>query len=376
MCHEQMCNDDRANGSHSVRSHHMPRLSMITRTFIAATRRSYAAHYAAALLMGLAFLGCSHASEHSTAPDRPVFAKGGGGSGGAGGGGSVTVTAVFPAMAPTDTVLDVEIDGSNFARGARAKWLINGDTTQVLVLSTSYVSSSRLRARIQVRANATLGDYDVAVELDGGKKGIGAEVFEVILGDPKVDWLLPLNTTGLSLRSDGQFAENGYSVYANGVCGVGTNLFATSAASGSGDATMHTNANSARSKGCPVSERTVRLRYADGYEEQRVVFVNLREIQNATYSIPIGQSALRIFALSTLTNTRGLRCPSLRWRNFSNDGGPVGDLVVVTRLSSSTWHARTQPYPANRAICLETGQLHHLDVEFLVRARSLPWDAM
>ena len=56
------------------------------------------------------------------------------------------------------------------------------------------------------------------------------------VSDPTASWHLPLDGTGLSFTSDGNFAANGNSIYANGVCGVTSKIFATTAASNSGDA--------------------------------------------------------------------------------------------------------------------------------------------
>ena len=105
----------------------------------------------------------------------------------------VEVTSVSPAVAPTDTVVDVVVNGSGFARGAAAKWSINGDTTKVHVLSTMYVSPSQLRATVQLPAGAPTGSYDVEVYLRDGKKGVGVEMFLVVPGDPSTDVFFPLD---------------------------------------------------------------------------------------------------------------------------------------------------------------------------------------
>lgn len=106
---------------------------------------------------------------------------GGGGSGGGGGGGSVapTITATDPASTVQDTTLDVAIIGSGFTTGAKAKWSLAGDTTQVIVKSTKVVGADRIIARITVPVTAAVGSYDVIVTLSNGKQGVGAEMFAV-----------------------------------------------------------------------------------------------------------------------------------------------------------------------------------------------------
>jgi hypothetical protein len=69
--------------------------------------------------------------------------------------------------------------GTGFTQGARATWVLAGDTTHVHTSSTSYVSSTEVVAVIKVDPDAPAGFYDVAVALVDGKKGVGAELFAV-----------------------------------------------------------------------------------------------------------------------------------------------------------------------------------------------------
>lgn len=117
---------------------------------------------------------------------RPVpdlsLAKGGGSTG------TLAVTSSSPTTAPQDTVIDVHVYGSGFARGATASWSLSGDTTKVRVNSTRYVSSGELVANITVPLSAPVASYDVVVTLADGKKGVGAELFAVTPGDSRTDW--------------------------------------------------------------------------------------------------------------------------------------------------------------------------------------------
>src|SRR5437899_9495184 len=58
--------------------------------------------------------------------------------------------------------------------------------------------------------------------------------------DPTATWKLPLADGALALRSDGQFGDGTYSVYANGGCSVSTRIFATTHGAHSRHPTIHT----------------------------------------------------------------------------------------------------------------------------------------
>ncbi len=135
----------------------------------------------AAVLL-LAFAACQSDAPTSTrVPDAANLAKGGsGGAGGkGGGGGGPTVASTNPSYAHRDTTLDVHVFGSGFTSGAKATWVLSGDTTLVHVKSTTVVSSGELVANVEVPAGAPLALYDVQVALVDGKKGVGAELFEI-----------------------------------------------------------------------------------------------------------------------------------------------------------------------------------------------------
>ena len=96
--------------------------------------------------------------------------------------GGLTVGAALPREATQDTTLDVRVLGSGFARGMVARWAIDGVvTSNVVVNSTRFVSSTELVANITVTTDAPLTEYDIVVtSTKGGKPGIGTEVFEVV----------------------------------------------------------------------------------------------------------------------------------------------------------------------------------------------------
>ena len=191
--------------------------------------------------------------------------------------------------------------------------------------------------------------------------------------DPNATFSFPIVDTGLGLKSDGEFVSGGNSVYANDVCGVKAKIFATATASNSGDATMQTNNPTFRDRKCPQYPRTITLAYSDGVSETIPVFMNVREIQNATSSIPIGTTVRRAFAVNPTQNTR---CDVLIWtRERLSDPGVEfpADSVLVTRVAADTWHVQTQPYPDNRAYCTTLEQSFYMSVDFTITTdRALP----
>ena len=116
-------------------------------------------------------------------------------------------------------------------------WSLGGDTTKVHVKSTKYVSSSQLVAQIIVPPTAPVASYDVQVLLREGKKGVGAELFEVLEGTPWAAFHFPLDDGLLAVQSDHLYINGAYSAYTNDVCGVRSLIF-TGELPGSGDATM------------------------------------------------------------------------------------------------------------------------------------------
>jgi uncharacterized membrane protein len=136
------------------------------------------------------FLGaCADPTADST---MPANAKPGGGSG------DPTVTAADPISAPADTTIEVKVFGTNFDQGSAVAFLRSGAVDpQLVVNSTSYRSTSELRANVTITPTALEGLRDIQVTTSGGKKGIGAEKFQVeIAYDALAGW-----GTGVSVWS-------------------------------------------------------------------------------------------------------------------------------------------------------------------------------
>ena len=288
---------------------------------------------------------------------------------------SVSISSVAPDSASIITTLDVKVNGSGFAPGMVATWELNGvaDSTQVKTNSTTYVSAKQLVANITISATATVANWDVAV-YSGTKTGVGTELgilkqaFKV--QDPTSIWYLPVNDAGLAFKSDYQFSDGTYSVYQNGVCYVSTSIYASDSLA-SGDATASTQSTSR-------CARTFTLAYPDGYVETYGGWLNLREIENLSFLMPIGTTVERQLhiALSTKNtlNNNGTRCGGLIFGyGVLNDIAQGSDSVLVTRVDASTWHVFSQAPPHDLAYCRNNGQLYAMPVDFVVRSsRPLP----
>jgi hypothetical protein len=106
---------------------------------------------------------------------RPSYSRGGSS-------GQATVTSTNPTSAQRGTTLDVHILGSGFDPNSKAQWAIDGvPTGDVVVNSTTYVSSGEVVANVSIASDADITLYDVIVSAVGGKPGIGSELFLVAL---------------------------------------------------------------------------------------------------------------------------------------------------------------------------------------------------
>ena len=180
--------------------------------------------------------------------------------------------------------------------------------------------------------------------------------------DPTATFKFPLADAGLSLKSDGRYSDGTNSVYADGVCGTSAKIFATTALSNSGDATFQTTAPRGNTCG-----RVMTVSYSDGVSETNGIFLNVRQIENTTYSIPIGTTVTRRLGSQTT------RCAFLTWGVKPDGAGAGSDSVLVTRVDSSTWHVQNQPNGLDHAYCSTTGQLYRMPVDFtIVSSRPLP----
>ena len=74
----------------------------------------------------------------------------------------------------------VTITGNGFEPGAVAEWQRNGAADpKIQVLSTQYVSATKVVATINIAGDATVALYSVAITNPNRKRGIGTEKFEV-----------------------------------------------------------------------------------------------------------------------------------------------------------------------------------------------------
>ena len=189
--------------------------------------------------------------------------------------------------------------------------------------------------------------------------------------DPTATWKIPLADAGLSLKSDHLFNDTMYSAYADGTCGVAAKIFATTAFSNTGDATIQMSYPSGHKCG-----RTITLVYPDSATETLATFSNLNQLQNTNPATVIhqGESALRRlivgFQVSGLNNPTSSRCG----RVIFGDNGNVGsgtDQLLVTRIDARTWRVQSQPAPNNRALCESLGIIYPgMVLDFLVVASA------
>jgi hypothetical protein len=284
----------------------------------------------------------------------------------------ITVTSTSPDSATRDTTLDVTIAGSGFASDAVASWALNGaiDATQVRTNSTRYVNQNKLVANITISSTATIGSWDVIVTT-GKKSGIGSDAFAIKPSVPSDTWKLPLADAGLSLKSDRQYSDGTYSVYAAGVCNVTGSIFTgeDGSTNNSGDATIQTSRPSRGKCG-----RLFTIVYPDGFTETLASFNNLNLLENTTYAIPFGTTVMRRLVVNpgVLANNPS-RCGRLLFGlGPLGDKGIGSDSVAVTRIDASTWQVQSQAAPNNLVLCENTGQLYHMQVSFVaVSSRPL-----
>jgi hypothetical protein len=133
------------------------------------------------LILAMAALGC----REPTTPTVDIVA-----ARGARGSTDPVVQSVVPDDAPRNFTLDITVKGSGFDDGSTVQLEqdehpVPGVTTN----STTFISSSQLRANLTIDAGVVPDRYDVAVITSGGKRGIGVERFEVL----EVIWLGPLD---------------------------------------------------------------------------------------------------------------------------------------------------------------------------------------
>ena len=184
--------------------------------------------------------------------------------------------------------------------------------------------------------------------------------------DPTSSLYFPLDDASLGVKSDHQFVSGTFSVYAQGVCGVDSKIFATTEASNSGDLVMQTDNPTYRDRKCSAYPRKLVIDYGDGTTPQAsTVFVNLRDLErenDPADQIAIGGSRMRGLHVNES------RCGGLVYQAQLGDGTSTNgaDSVIVTRTAADTWVVTTQPAPNDKAYCKADGQLYHIPVSFTV----------
>jgi len=184
-------------------------------------------------------------------------------------------------------------------------------------------------------------------------------------GDPTATWSFPLDDAALNLRSDHLYSDGTSSSYTDGVCHVGTRIFATfaSGSNPSGDAILETSAPSKGSCG-----RLFTVVYPDGLTETLPSAVLVHQLQSPTVAIPIGATVNRrlLFTPSAIRNNPS-RCGRLL---FGPNGlvAPGSDSVSVTRLDASTWLVSSHAPPDDHAFCESSGSLYEMQVSFVIKS--------
>jgi hypothetical protein len=182
----------------------------------------------------LLVLACAEPGSGPDTATAPSLAKGGGAS--------PTISSADPTWTTQDTTIEVRVFGSGFDNGSRADWAIDGVVVpaQVVTNSTRFVSSGELVANITISSTATPVLYDIVVTTLLGKKGIGAEKFEVApkgsvnprFTNPAASfvWTDQTGLSGGGISGDhrtgsGTASGDATSTYEDGKCGVASNLW-------------------------------------------------------------------------------------------------------------------------------------------------------
>jgi hypothetical protein len=186
------------------------------------------------------------------------------------------------------------------------------------------------------------------------------------LPDPTVTWKLPADAVsrGLAFQGDGQFLNGGFSVYANGVCGVTTWVEMSSTDPFPGFA--HLSLGSDKKGHCA---RTLTIVYPDGATEPAS---GATQRQLSEPRIEKGATVLRTLALLS-GSPSAPRCGRVLFGQGSQGAGVGSDSVRVTRsVDGASWriqsNVNSDGTPRDLALCENTGALFHMPVDFLIVA--------
>ncbi len=169
---------------------------------------------------------------------------------------------------------------------------------------------------------------------------------------------LPLPSSPLRLRGDALFPDAGLSVYKDGKCGVTGTIFAPNPQT---DAVVQTDNPRAGDRKCAgvgssAVPRKITVDYGDGVESNPA-HMNVHDLGSV-----VGTD-LRFLGIGLRGTSR---CSKLQF------GGPEGgDMVWVTKVSSTSWHVFSQAGAATTASCVTTvGNVTYsgMTVDFTVTA--------
>ena len=125
------------------------------------------------LALSVILAGCATAPTDVPTEGRPELGKAAAG---------LSVTSATPDATTPDTTLDVHVLGTGFDRGSKVSFARDGVVDPKLhVNSTTYRTGGELIANVTVAADAATVPYDVVVTTSSGKKGIGTELFAVVV---------------------------------------------------------------------------------------------------------------------------------------------------------------------------------------------------
>jgi hypothetical protein len=120
----------------------------------------------------------------------------------------VQVNSADPASAPQGTIsLDVAVGGSGFDSSAAVTFLVTGTTNPggITVKNVTVVASKKLIATIEIADTAVVSNFDIQVQLSGGRKGKGTSLFAVL---KKID-TDPCDVAGLDFPAFAYWTQNG-----------------------------------------------------------------------------------------------------------------------------------------------------------------------
>ena len=143
------------------------------------------------------------------------------------GGGPPKVNSTDPSSAEQETTLNVRVLGSGFVDGSEVRFLLDGVEVPGVKRNgkTQFVSASEVTVNITIAVDAIVELYDVEVRTPRGKKGVGADLFQVAekgSGGQESDFE-PLNVTFRDDISD-RVLSDGAGDYEHGVDKVSAHL--------------------------------------------------------------------------------------------------------------------------------------------------------